>query len=83
MTNVKSPIAMGARDQAMSYIRKGILGAIAITLICGASQFAAGEDLTVGMRSAQAPEQGVNRLKNLAHVRAHVVLPASRERYWI
>ena len=45
----------------MSYIRKGILGAIAITAICGASQFAAGEDLTVGMRSAQAPEQGVNR----------------------
>ena len=45
----------------MSYIRKGILGAIAIALICGASQFAAGEDLTVGMRSAQAPEQGVNR----------------------
>ena len=45
----------------MSYIRKGILSAVAIAAVCGASQFAAGEDLTVGMRSAQAPEQGVNR----------------------
>jgi hypothetical protein len=45
----------------MSHIHKGILGAVAIALTCGASQFAAGEDLTVGMRSAQAPEQGVNR----------------------
>lgn len=45
----------------MSHIHKGILAAIAIALTCGASQFAAGEDLTVGMRSAQAPEQGVNR----------------------
>ena len=45
----------------MSYIHKGILSAVAIALTCGASQFAAGEDLTVGMRTTQAPEQGVNR----------------------
>jgi hypothetical protein len=45
----------------MSYISKGILGAIAVAVTCSAAQFASGEDLTVGMRSAQASDQGVNR----------------------
>ena len=45
----------------MSYTRMGILGATAIALTFGAAQFAAGEGLTVGMRSAGMPEQGVNR----------------------
>jgi len=61
----------------MSYIHKGILGAAAIALICGASQFAAGEDLTVGMRSAQTPEQGVNRAAKAdrAAIAAEAVAP--------
>jgi hypothetical protein len=46
----------------MSYLRKGILGAAAVAATFGAAQFAAGEDLTVGMRNAGAPEQGVNRM---------------------
>ena len=45
----------------MSYTRKGILGAIALTLSFGAAQLAAGEDLTVGMRTTGMPDQGVNR----------------------
>jgi hypothetical protein len=45
----------------MSYARKAILGAIAVTLTFGAAQFALGEDLTVGMRTAGMPDQGVNR----------------------
>ena len=45
----------------MSYLRKGILGAVAIAATFGAAQFAAGEALTVGMRIAGAPDQGVNR----------------------
>jgi hypothetical protein len=45
----------------MSYIRKGILGAAAVTLSLGAAQFASGEDLTVGMRTSGIPEQGIDR----------------------
>jgi hypothetical protein len=45
----------------MSYLRKGILGAAAVVVTFGAAQFAAGEDLTVGMRTAGLPGQGVNR----------------------
>jgi hypothetical protein len=45
----------------MSYIRKGILGAAAITLTFGAVQFASGEDLTVGMRTSGMTEPAVNR----------------------
>jgi hypothetical protein len=45
----------------MSYLRKGIWGAVAIAATFGAAQFAAGEDLTVGMRTAGVPDQGVNR----------------------
>jgi hypothetical protein len=46
----------------MSYIRKGILGAAAIAMSFGAAQFALGEDLSVGMRTAGTPDQGINRL---------------------
>lgn len=45
----------------MSHIRKGIFGVIAVAMTSGAVQFAAGEDLTVGMRAAGMPDQGVNR----------------------
>jgi len=45
----------------MSYTRKGILGVVAIAATFGAAQFASGEDLTVGMRTAGTPEQGINR----------------------
>ena len=45
----------------MSQTRKGILGAIAIAMTFGAAQFAAGEDLTVGIRTTGMPDQGVNR----------------------
>ena len=45
----------------MSYTRKGILGVVAIAATFGAAQFAAGEDLTVGMRTAGMPDQGINR----------------------
>jgi hypothetical protein len=45
----------------MSYTRKGILGAVAIAATFGAAQFASGEDLTVGMRTAATPDQGINR----------------------
>src|SRR5260221_10943168 len=45
----------------MSYTRKGILGVVAIAATFGAAQFASGEDLTVGMRTAESPEQGINR----------------------
>jgi len=45
----------------MSQISKGILAACAIALSLGAAQFASGEDLTVGMRTAGIPDQGVNR----------------------
>jgi hypothetical protein len=45
----------------MSYARKGILGATAILLSFGAAQFASGEDLTVGMRTAGIPDEGINR----------------------
>jgi hypothetical protein len=45
----------------MSQISKGILAAAAIALSLGAAQFASGEDLTVGMRTAGIPEQDVNR----------------------
>jgi hypothetical protein len=45
----------------MSNIRRGILGAAAVTLSLGAAQFAFGEDLTVGMRTSGIPEQGIDR----------------------
>lgn len=46
----------------MSHTRKGILAAIAIVAMSfGAAQFAAGENLTVGMRTTGMPDQGVNR----------------------
>jgi hypothetical protein len=45
----------------MSYIRKGIFGAAAIMLSFGAMQFAFGEDLTVGMRTAGTPDQAIDR----------------------
>jgi hypothetical protein len=45
----------------MSYTRKGILGAVAIAATFGAAQFASGEDLTVGMRTAGTPDHGINR----------------------
>jgi len=45
----------------MSQISKGIFTAAAIALSLGAVQFASGEDLTVGMRTAGNPNQGVNR----------------------
>jgi hypothetical protein len=46
----------------MSYMLKGMLGAAAIVASFGAAQFASGEDLTVGMRTAGTPDQGVNRV---------------------
>ena len=45
----------------MSHIRKGILGAVAVTLSLGAAQFAFGEDLTVGMRTSGIPDQAIDR----------------------
>lgn len=45
----------------MSHSRKGILGAAALIMSLGAAHFAAGEDLTVGMRSAGMPEQAIDR----------------------
>lgn len=45
----------------MSHIRKGIFGAAAIVLSFGAVQFASGEDLTVGMRTAGIPDQAIDR----------------------
>ncbi len=45
----------------MSYMLRGILAAVAVTLSFGAAQFASGEDMTVGMRTAGMPDQGVNR----------------------
>jgi hypothetical protein len=45
----------------MSHIRKGILGAVAVTLSLGAAQFAFGEDLTVGMRISGIPDHGIDR----------------------
>ena len=40
---------------------KGILSAAAILLSFGAVQFASGEDLTVGMRTAGIPDQAIDR----------------------
>src|SRR5215475_13423412 len=45
----------------MSNIRRGILGAVAVTLSLGAAQFASGEDLTVGMRTSGIPDQAIDR----------------------
>lgn len=45
----------------MSNIRRGILGAVAVTLSLGAAQFAFGEDFTVGMRSSGIPDQAIDR----------------------
>jgi hypothetical protein len=45
----------------MSNIRRGILGAAAVTLSLGAAHFAFGEDLTVGMRTSGIPEQAIDR----------------------
>ena len=46
----------------MSYLRTGILGAVAIAVTFGAAQFAAGEDLTIGMRTAGTPEPVIRKL---------------------
>lgn len=45
----------------MSYIRQGIFAAVAIATSVGAAQFASGEDLTVGMRTAGTTNEVVNR----------------------
>jgi hypothetical protein len=45
----------------MSYMLKGVLGAVAIVVSFGAAHFALGEDLTVGMRTTGMPDQGINR----------------------
>jgi hypothetical protein len=45
----------------MSHIRKGIFGVAAIMLSFGAVQFASGEDLTIGMRTAGIPDQAIDR----------------------
>ena len=45
----------------MSYTAKGILGVVAVIASFGAAQFAAGEALTVGMRTTGTLDQGVNR----------------------
>ena len=45
----------------MSYTRKGILGVVALAATFGAVQFASGENLTVGLATTGAPEQGINR----------------------
>src|ERR1700758_4861572 len=45
----------------MSNIRRGILGAVAVTLSLGAAQFAFGEDFTVGMRTSGIPDQAIDR----------------------
>ncbi len=45
----------------MSYPRTGIFGAIALAMTLGAAQFASGEDLTVGMRTAGTTTDVVNR----------------------
>jgi len=45
----------------MSYLFKGIFAAVAVATSVGAAQFASGEDLTVGMRTAGAIDEVVNR----------------------
>ena len=46
----------------MSQISKAILGALAISVACGAVQLAFGHDLTgMGQAASAAPETGVNR----------------------
>jgi hypothetical protein len=45
----------------MSYARNGIFAAIAVATSVGAAQFASGEDLTIGMRSAGTTNEVVNR----------------------
>lgn len=45
----------------MSYTRKGILSVVAIAATFGAAQFAAGEDLTVGVKTAGLPDAAINR----------------------
>jgi hypothetical protein len=45
----------------MSNIRRGILSVAAIAVTFGAAQFAFGEDLTVGMRTAGIPQLGIDR----------------------
>jgi hypothetical protein len=42
-------------------LHKGILGIAAVALSFSAAQLASGQDLTVGLRSAGAPDQGINR----------------------
>ncbi|HWZ38452.1 MAG TPA: hypothetical protein VNY08_09150 [Bradyrhizobium sp.] len=61
----------------MSYVLKGILGAVAIAASFGAAQFASGEDLTVGMRTVGMPDQGINRAAKTdrAPIAAEVVAP--------
>ncbi len=45
----------------MSYLFKGIFAAVAVATSVGAAQFASGEDLTVGIRTAGAVDEVVNR----------------------
>lgn len=62
----------------MSHIRKGISAAVAVVAMSfGAAQFAAGEDLTVGMRTTGMPDQGVNRAAKAdrAPILAEPVMP--------
>lgn len=45
----------------MSQIHKGIFGALAVLLTCGAVQFAFGHDLAGQQAASAAPETGINR----------------------
>jgi hypothetical protein len=73
---MESPIAIG-EGPAMSYSRKGILSVAAIAVTFGAAQFAFGEDLTVGMRTAGIPEPSIDRgaKANRAPIFAEPVAP--------
>jgi hypothetical protein len=57
----------------MSQIHKGIFGALAVLLTCGAVQFAFGHDLAGQQAASAAPETGVNR----ATKADRAVVPAS------
>jgi|SRR6185312_503758 hypothetical protein len=45
----------------MSYLRKGIFATLAIAMTLGAAQFASGEGLTIGMRTAGITDEVINR----------------------
>jgi len=57
----------------MSQIHKGIFGALALLLTCGAVQFAFGHDLAGQQAASAAPETGINR----ATKTDRAVVPAS------